>query len=316
MADWEQKLKHYYENNYDYAYSDALLQRLKALESGPQAAPKQRRRYVLPIAAAIALALSLGAVFAYFQTPSKEAETPEPGYTLTAPSAPAEKEPAAPQAPEPAAPVVSEPQAPAGPATAAPPAEPESTADPPQSAPVQRAYAPTPAEPEDPTPIEPEEEPPAPDDPIPPAPDDPEPPPADDPPPIDDPPPADDPEPADDPPQVDDPSPADDPPQDDDPPIPPPEESNFNAVYRMKGGRELLTLTCLSNGASVELDVTGWMEEASQPDPPDDTPPAPAETTLIYSGHSTVVDVIFDSSITYHLIRGEDGTVRVDLDVA
>ena len=151
MADWEQKLKHYYESNYDYQYSDALHQRLKALEAGPRAAKKPRRRYVLPIAAAIALALSLGAVFAYFQTPSKEAKTPEPGYTLTAPSAPADKEPATSQTPEPNAPVDPKPQVPAEPAPAAPPAEPEITANPPQSAPVQRAYAPIPAAPEDPT---------------------------------------------------------------------------------------------------------------------------------------------------------------------
>ena len=54
------------------------------------------------------------------------------------------------------------------------------------------------------------------------------------------------------------------------------EENDIDAVYRMKGGRELLTLTCLSTGACVELDVTGWMEE--QPDSPEE-PPAPDEST-------------------------------------
>ena len=151
-----------------------------------------------------------------------------------------------------------------------------------------------------------------------PVPDVPDPPPADDPAPIDDPPPVDDP-PVDDPPvddpPVDDPPvddpPVDDPPVDDppadDPPIPP-EEQQINAVYRMKGGRELLTLTCLSNGASVELDVTGWMEDSAEP-------PAPTEP-VTYTGHSSIVDIIFDSSVIYHLIRDENGTVRVDLDVA
>ena len=157
--------------------------------------------------------------------------------------------------------------------------------------------------------MEPEEDTPEPpDDPIPPEPDDPEPPPVDDPPSVDDPPPTDDHEPADDPPPIDD------PPQADDPPDQPPEEPDFSAVYRMKGGRETLTLTCLSTGACVELDVTGWQEE--QPAPPEETPLEQTSEPIIYTGRSSIVDLIFDSSITYHLIRGEDGTVRVDLDVA
>ena len=85
----------------------------------------------------------------------------------------------------------------------------------------------------------------------------------------------------------------------------------------MKGGRELLTLTCLSNGASVELDVTGWQEELSETplDAPDETSPAAPASAATFTGHSSIVDIIFDKDITYHLIRNADGTVRVDLDV-
>ena len=293
MVDLEQKLRNYYEHNLDYRQSPEALQRLLALEASPQAAKKPRRRYALPVAAAIALALSAGALFAWLHSPSKQAETPEPGYTLTAPS---ETAPQTPKAPAPTAPAIPEPQTPAEPAPAEAPAEPEITPDPPQSAPPQRAYAPAPVKQDEPAPVEPKEETPElPDDPIPPEPDEPEPPP------VEDPPPADDPEPADDP-------PPEDPPQDDDPPEPTPEESDINAVYRMKGGRELLTLTCLSTGAYVELDVTGWMEE--QPEEPEPSDP------VTYTGHSGIVDLILDSSVTYHLIRDADGTVRVDLDVA
>ena len=85
MIDLEQELKKYYENHYfDYHPEmcegyDEYLRRLKALEASPEAAkrPPRRRRYMLPVAAAIALAVALGGWYAWrHAAASVPAQTP------------------------------------------------------------------------------------------------------------------------------------------------------------------------------------------------------------------------------------------------
>ena len=76
MDKLEQRLKDYYKYHEEYrpeAISGAFLERLKALESSPEAARRPRRRYVLPVAAAAALVLAIGGWFAW-----RHAAAPEP----------------------------------------------------------------------------------------------------------------------------------------------------------------------------------------------------------------------------------------------
>ena len=76
MADLEQKLRHYYENDPNYTPSEDYAARLKALEARPAAAPKRRRRHLLPAAAALALALGVsGWALLRSPAPSQAPET-------------------------------------------------------------------------------------------------------------------------------------------------------------------------------------------------------------------------------------------------
>ena len=57
------------------------------------------------------------------------------------------------------------------------------------------------------------------------------------------------------------------------------------------------------SSVGVEVDVTGWEQQA------------PAAESPAYTGSNPVVNFIFEKEITYRLTREDDGTVRVDLDV-
>ena len=340
MADLEQKLRHYYENDPDYRPSEDFAARLKALEARPAAAPKRRRRYLLPAAAALALALGVsGWALLRSPAPSQVPETvqapapvtedtddraelskppapevnkaPAPKEQIPSPAESAQKEPAQSAAEFSAAPAGSPPTIP----EAAPPALPNIPAEPeaePDVGPEEPAKPEEPVKPEEPAkPDEPAkpEEPAKPDEPVKtdePANEQPETPVK----------PEDPPEEA---PHGDDPTPTGD------PQVIRLEEHDIDASYLMEDGRETLALKCLSTGASVELDVTGWQEELSEPPalPPEGPPPEelPTEETpaqaaaATYTGRSSIVDVIFDKNIVFYLILEEDGTVRVKLDV-
>ena len=263
MDKLEQKLREYNEYN-PVQISEAFLEKLMALEPRP-AAEKPRRRYVLPIAAAAALALAVGGWFAW-----RHATTPEPAQEPVAiQSAPADAPAEPPEEPsEPAAkpqPGTAEPkpQAPAahvseGSVTLTKPEASQSTGSP---APAN-SDAPTPAKAEETAPeqpVGPAPEPP--DDTAPAKPDDETPgTPAVDPPAKPDdgqPGTPDDPTPA----EPDDPMPDDTKPASVSPQIPP-YVSPYGAVYQMRDGSEILTVTLLATGESVEIDVTGWMEQA------------------------------------------------------
>ena len=318
MDNLERKLKAYYENNLDYEHSDELFERLMALEAAPKAAPARRRRYVLPVAAALALAI-FGAGWAILHAPRTEevqTQAPEVSQAMPAPVQNDEDDPVAlskPPAPEEKRSVPQRPQTPAveapepaqqtgqaeaayrEPVEASPEPAPKPLPEDPapdDTAPVTPAE-PSPAEPEDPPPIQPEK----PDLPEPEAPA----------------------QPADEQPQSDptpDAPPEADPPENDpaqdEPPIIHLEENEIDASYRMKGARETLILMSRSTGEQVELDVTGWMEDAPLSVPSEE----PVSSAVTYTGRSSIADFIFEKTIIYHLKLDDDGNVLVDLDVA
>ena len=83
MDKFELKLKNYYKYNSEYqpeAISGEFVRRLKALESVPEA-QRPRRRVVLPVAAAVALAVCLCSVWAC-QRFSLTEDTQKPNVTL------------------------------------------------------------------------------------------------------------------------------------------------------------------------------------------------------------------------------------------
>ena len=306
--------------------SDAFLEKLMVLE--PRPAEKPRRRYVLPIAAAAALAIALGGWFAWRHTAA-----PEPAQTLVAiQSAPAndpaesmpepsrteeihqtgtkepkpqtpeahvseeavpQKDPAAPQKSDNPASAKAEETAPEKPENAtpsepedAPSAKPDDTApaNPENTAPVKPAD-PKPVTPDDPTPVEP-------DDPQQQVPDDPNPSEAEDTTPSD-------------PPAVNPPEP--DPP--DVPQIPP----EIGVVYLMADGREILTLTNLFTGESVEIDVTGWVEKIPAEEiPQPNAPHSLVRSDLKYSDSC----IAFGRTVNYCLTFDENGMVHVEVDIA
>ena len=276
MDKLEQKLRKYNENN-PVQISEAFLEKLMALEPRP-AAEKPRRRYVLPIAATTALALAIGGWFAWRHAampepapvaiqsapanvaddpaePSRPAAKPQPETAERNPQSPAAhvSEEAVPQK-DPAAPQKSDNPASAKAEETAPEKTDDTTPSEPEDAPAAKPEDTAPAKPDDTTPAKPDDtaptkpddetpgtpavDPPAkPDDEQPGTPDDPTPAEPDDPPP-------DDTKPANDPPQI------------------PPYVSPYGAVYQMRDGSETLTVTRLATGESVEIDVTGWMEQA------------------------------------------------------
>ena len=297
MTELERKLKNYYENNPDYEQSEGFVERLKALEAGPAAADTPaRRRWLLPVAAVIALLIAAGAGRAVLHasrpagTPAPAVQTEPEGTTLAEPEKtappenPAPAEPGTPAAEEKKAPAAAEPETPEEAKPEAPAAvRPEAPAPAPKDPAAPAGTAGTPAGPKDQTPDEqPDQYPEDPDEP-------------------EDPGKTDVPE---DPDEPDDPadSPDETPPED-------PADPEIGAVYQLEDGRETLTLTLMATGESVELDVTGW---DGQPEPATEEPPGPAT----YSGSNPIVNFLFEKNITYHLTRDDDGAVRVDLDVA
>ena len=328
----EQKLRAYYEHNADFDPSDAFMQRMKALESRPVSV-KRSRRPVAAVAALIALAAALGSGWAIFRA-AKPVQTQAPETSQTAPalSEPDADDPA--ELSKSALLEAKRPKQQTSGASATKSAEktvPDSApaSDPRELPTPEKPAESTPREPEENTAVEPEEEsggedpatvPPdepesgRPEDAQSAQPDEPE---------IGKPEDAQSVQP-DEPerekpgetPAEDGPRPGDDTPDANEPQIVRPEEHDIDASYLMEDGRETLALRCLSTGASVELDVTGWQEALPETplEAPDETTPA-GTSAATYTGHNTIVDIIFDKNITYHLIRGEDGTVQVELDV-
>ena len=357
MDKLEQRLKDYYKYHEEYrpeAISTEFLERLKALESSPEAAKRPRRRYVLPVAAAIALAVALGGWFVY-----QRAATPEPATeTVAIQSGPAVETPLEPNKPaakpqtgtkeaKPQKENVSEESVtltnpPAGPmsggntpngsdggaasasnfrphtlpgnnATVEPDAPlpvlpPEETPGKPNDDTSVKPNEETSAEPNGETPVKPSDETPAepavepstdpndekPDDPTPAEQDDPNPQEPSDP----------------DPPEVT--------PPPDDPPYITMEKNGISAVYRANGDTGTLTLTLMSTGECVEIDVTDWVaqahaiaQSAQEPEDPLGETPVQALSDPTYTGACFA----FDKMIVYSLIFNKNGDVRIYLEV-
>ena len=334
MDKFEQKLKNYYQYHSEYqpeAISGDLLQRLKALEASPEAAKQPRRRYVLPLAAVIALALCLGSLWAWTRF-SRPEGADAPNVTLEEPAAPAADNPAVPSmpaTPEEKRPTDKTPPAPAEPVSE----EPVSITEPVQSDPSlpapdgsasDRPEEDAPLKPDsttaekqgDPATVKPNDPAPAASDnpasgkpyskpriwpdnvfPLNPGstqpvtPDDPNPP-----------------EPGDptsaettdpDPPEPEDP----DPPEDNTDVSPEPPE--IGAVYRLDGNWETLVLTLLSTGKSVEIDVTGWKYNAR---PAHNDPQSGGEIVSTFSG----TWYAFGGKVIYFLTLYQDGSVQAE----
>lgn len=296
MEHLEQKLKAYYENDPGYVQSEAFVERMKALETDRKAKimPFRIRRYVPAVAALIAFALLLGTGWAWYRT-RQPGKAPAPGTsqehtTLSQPDpqAPGKTEPPAPAKPETPGQGKPDVPAPAGPERPVPSGTEEPAPSGQEGPALEAREAQTPAKPEGSAPSEREDPvPPEPDDPVPLEPDNPVPPEPDDPV----------------PPEPDGPVP---PPEEPYPPAEDPQDPDIGAVYRMDGDQELLTMTLLSTGESVDVDVTGWEDQAASGSP---------GQSAAYTGRNPVVNYIFDKDVTFSLTRGDDGTVRVELEV-
>ena len=342
MDKMEQKLRNYYQYHCEYqpeAISGEFIERLKALESVPEA-KRPRRRYLLPIAAAAALAVCLGSVWAW-QRFTRPEDTQTPNITLEEPVSPAADHPVlptevgTPETKEPAkqqTPVQPKPEASVSPTKpgqsgtvqprsddpmptppdAAVPAAPNI---PPQAAPGSAAdekpQNPTPGKPEDSAPVEPDAPTPAkPDAATPANEDDPEPVTPIDPTPVE----PDDPVPPkpDDPipPETEDPNPPD--PTEADPPDAPQIPPEIGVVYLNADGRETLTLTLLSTGELFEIDVTGLLpfypQTSQDPDSYWDTPLFPAKK-IQYIGECNA----FGWQISYSLTRSMSGSAKAEV---
>ena len=337
MDDLERRLREYDEYN-RAQISEEFLQLLKTLEANPEAAQRPRRRYVLPIAAAVALAICLGSLWAWLHF-SRPVESPK--VTLEEPALPDADSPAAPSEPAPpetkpkteliytSKPPAEEPS-PTLPIFAPKPVQ-GGTAQPNSDTPAApRSEEPAPAAPEDTTPVKPEDTAPyKPDKPTPGKPDNPNPaspdasapsgegnPPESDPPvPSEETNPPDDPN----PPKPDDPDPPEpanpdppDPPEADpsvDPPAVVKLESPFSAEFRREEDRDMVTLTLLSTGEQAEVDVTGWVassgQAASAGEHPDD-PQTQNGTT------GSWVAVAFHQPVYIQFTVDGDGTVHTE----
>ena len=308
MADYEQKLKNCYE--YDpIEPREGFLEELMALETKQ----KRRRGYVLPIAAAVAAMLLLAFGWARLHAarpesaPASDLIQIEPAQDQSSLASDGQKTQPAPKAPVPPAekpadpsPVTPEEQA-AGHSDAEPTAGRETgTTSESGNTPAAKPDEPTtekPAEPEVPTPDEQQD--PKPDDPEEPKPDDSEETKPDEPvepnpdPPVD-------PDPGEDNPAAQ--------PQQDDPE--PPQSSPVGAVYLSEDGRETLTLTLMSTGESVELDVTDLWPEKGYGFSSDD--PTPASKASVCSG----VYKNFGFDVYFFLERDSDGTVYTTVEAA
>ncbi len=324
MDDLERKLRQYNEHKEtdQLEIREDFLAQLKSLEAARIAAPRPHRRFVLPAAALITLVLLLGSglIYLHSRQPDKSPALDSNGaqvkadvQTLTEPADPAPDKPApagsvppAPETPEQASPEKQD-----DPASAKPEAELPVNAETPT--PVQPDHAapagsdggtaaepdaPTPAKPDDPSPAKPDDATPSdPQDTTPATTDGPNPPvpvqPEEQTPPLPD--------------EPEHPDPPVETPPAEDPPVPsePPE---ISIVYLISDGRETFTLTNLSTGESVDVDVTGIVPFCPQTPPePDfywDEPLFPAAN---YEGSCSA----FGWEISYRYSRASDNTLEV-----
>ena len=300
--DFEKRLERFCDRN-QVKISDAFLQSLLTLETENKTAPKPRWRFVLPVAALVALALGLGG-WAILHT-SRPAQTAPPAVTLEEPVSEAADHPALQS--EAGSPEKKEPEKQQTPVQPKP-EPPVSPTKPEQSGTAQPNFG-------DPAPAQPDAaEPAAPDIPQQSVPGGPtsgraesaipgeaEPPVV---------PPAEDPavEPPEDPP-VD--PPTEDPPVEtpDDPPAVVKLESPFSAEFHREGDRDMVTLTLLSTGECVEVDVTGWEASSGQAVPAgehSDDPRTQNGTT------GSWVAVAFHQPVYIQFAVDGDGTVHAE----
>ena len=320
MDDLERRLREYDEYN-RAQISEEFLQRLKALEANPETAQRPRGRYVLPVAAAVALAICLGSVWAWLHFSRPVDHRTPPAVTLEEPPAdaadtPIPSEPAPPETSSKtemlytSKPPAGDPS-PALPIFAPKPVQ-DGTAQTNSDAPAgARSEEPTSAKPDDTTPAAPEDgtpdkpndpspakpDVPPSDDPNPPAPDDPDPPAPDDPNPT---------EPdAPDPPEPDDPDPPGITLPEDIPPFVPEEPPQIMASCRSAYGKETLTLSLLSTGESVDVDVTGLVAlDSGAHTPEGEEIEVPAGETMFIGIYSA-----FGCQVAYQLTRADDDTI-------
>ena len=286
--DFEKKLERFRERN-QVEISDAFLEKLMALEPRP-AAKKPRRRYVLPIAAAAALALALGGWLAWQHTAAPEpAQTPvaiQSGSSNAAVETP--PEPSKPEeTPQPGTkePRPQEEQVPEESVTlTGPVASPKS-----DSATPAETDETTPETPDGTKSSKPEDMPSAkPENTEPAMPDGADPQGSED---------ADLPDPA---------------ATDEDQTIVSMERPQIGISCRTEGGRETLTLTLLSTGESVNIDVTGFVppnpapsDQEGSPSEPDGAAASQAGANHLYWGSCSA----FGWQIMYVLVRNSDNTI-------
>ena len=264
MEPFEQKLKEYFDQAQP---SEEFIEKLKSLPDTPAAKPAQRRprRWVTPVAAAIAAAVALGSGWAYLG--SMLPVPPEPTVAAPAPDSgsrddgspasppPADNAPGAPaQAPKPPAQAKPGASAPQTPEQSTAPEAPAAQTTPAPDAPAPHA-APTPDAPAAQTPqaseppaLQTPEQSTAPELPV--APSDTEPGPAA----------PDEPRTPEAPESVesDEPTEEVDPPEAQTPPLLPEDvQPSVEAKYASDGTQETVTLTNLANGEAITIDVTG-----------------------------------------------------------
>ena len=104
----------------------------------------------------------------------------------------------------------------------------------------------------------------------------------------------------------------------DDPPYVTMEKDGISAVFLANGDAGTLTLTLMSTGESVEIDVTDWVSQAhaiaqsaqEQEDPLGETPVQAASDPTY-----TAACFAFDKMIVYSLVFEKNGDVRIYLEV-
>ena len=312
MDELERRLKEYDEYN-RAQISEEFLQRLKTLEAAPAAPQRPRGRYVLPVAAAIALVICLGSVWAWLHFSQPVDHRTPPAVTLEEPPIPEADTPPIPS--EPATPetntrteLIYTSKPPAEESPIAQPFSPEKpgqagTAQPRSDTPAAPLpEEPAPAAPEDTTPVKPDDpnpaatDAPAPSEETNPPPDDPNPPKPDDP----------------DPPEPEEPDPPDPPEADppDDPPAVVKLESPFTAEFHSEGDRDIVTLILLSTGERVEVDVTGWVASSGQAASAGEHPDDPQTPQNGITG--SWVAVAFHQPVYIQFTVDGDGTVHAD----
>ena len=285
--DYEKKLERFRERN-QVEISDAFLEKLMALEPRP-AAKKPRRRYVLPIAAAAALALALGGWLAWRHTAAPE-PAPAPVAIQSAPtkaaddpaepSKPAAKPQAGTKEPRPQEEQVPEesvtltgPVASPKSDSATPAETDETTPETPDGTTSSKPEDMPSAEPEDTTPAKPDGE---------------------------------------DPQGSEASNQSGSAATGEDQTVVSIERPQISASCRMEGGRETLSLTLLSTGESVNIDVTGFVppnpapsDQEGSPSEPDGAAASQAGANHLYWGSCSA----FGWQIMYVLVRNSDNTI-------